>query len=230
MSQLCNGSRESDRGSMSSALFESACPSLRGLAASLAAQGSDRRTGERQAMSRLTGFAGAPVTHDAQLTDQLLRHAGTRASGWLIPRSCALRWGCEGPSGPRTQGEALAGQQGRARGQRPATAMRAIQSRRTVESPILGWGWGMLGTACLCPSGCALQGVRSSRLPVALAVHESATAPHACSYRPLACALQGDIPVCAPPARVNFRSASMYLSADARLHARMRSLADMPLS
>src|SRR5664279_3081145 len=79
---------------------------------------------------------------DARLTDQLLRHPGTRASK--------------------------------------------------------GRGWGMLGPAC------ALQGVRSSRLPVALAVHESATAPHACSYRPL------DIPVCAPPGRVSFRSASMY--------------------
>jgi hypothetical protein len=95
---------------------------------------------------------------DARLTDQLLRHPGTRASK--------------------------------------------------------GWGWGMLGL------------VRSSRLPVALAVHESATAPHACSYRPL------DIPVCAPPGRVNFRSASMYMSAcalqgaDAGLWHCSRPLAD----
>jgi len=101
------------------------------------------------------------------------------ASGWLIPRSCDLRWGCEGPSGPRTQGEALAGEQGRARGQRPATAMRAIQSRRTVESPILGRGWGMLGP------------VRSSGLPAALAELQVATGPRA-DMCLSACTRQGD--------------------------------------
>ena len=107
---------------------------------------------------REMGTARVRADRDARLTDQLLRHAGTRASK--------------------------------------------------------GWGWGMLGP------------VRSSRLPVALAVHESATAPHACSYRPL------DIPVCAPPARVSFRSASMYLSAcalqgaDAGLWHCSRPLAD----
>jgi hypothetical protein len=86
--------------------------------------------------------------------------------------------------------------------------------RRAGRAASQGRGWGMLAR------------VRSSRHSATLAVRESATEPHACSYRSL------DIHVCAPPARVSFRSASMYMSvsADARLQTRARPLADMRLS
>ena len=105
---------------------------------------------------RPTSTASVRADHDAQLTDQYLRRAGTRAS------------------------------QGR--------------------------GWGMLAR------------VRAPRHSATPAARPGATGPQACMDN------QRDIPVCAPPARVSFRSASMYLSADACLRARMRPLADMPLS